>query len=136
MKLLTISPLIFSLLIMVASLAIPVQASDCSVGYAHMQNGKYKAAYKEFRTLAERGYPIYMNIVADMFQKGQGVPSSNMMAHIWYSLSAAQGNDKGITGKSKMALTLSDDQLADSSIIAKEYAKEYLEPYVSEWSLD
>ena len=125
-----------SLLVLVAFTSVQTQASDCSVGYAHMQNGKYKAAYKEFRALAERGYPIYMNTIADMYQKGQGVPTSNMLAYIWYSLSAAQGNDKGIAGKSKMALTLNDDQLADSSTITKEYAKNYLQPYVSEWSLD
>lgn len=111
-------------------------ASDCAVGYAHMKNGKYEQAYKEFRTLAERGYPVYMNVVADMHRKGQGVPASNKLAHVWYSLSAAQGNDKGISGKSQMSEQLNQQQLIDSSDIAKEYAKEYLEPYVVQWSLD
>jgi TPR repeat protein len=111
-------------------------ASDCAVGYAHLKSGKYEQAYKEFRTLAERGYPVYMNVVADMHRKGQGVPASNKLAHVWYSLSAAQGNEKGISGKSQMSDHLSKQQLSDSSNIAKDYAKEYLEPYVVKWSLD
>jgi len=111
-------------------------ASDCAVGYAHMQNGKYKQAYSEFRALAERGYPVYMNMMGDMHMKGQGVPESKMIAHVWYSLSAAQENDKGIDSKNKIGKELSREQLADSQYFAKEYAKNYLEPYVASWSLD
>lgn len=111
-------------------------ASDCSVGYAHMQNGKYKQAYSEFRGLAERGYPTYMNILGDMHMKGQGVPESKLIAHVWYSLSAAQDNDKGINGRNKLTKELSDEQLSDSRYFAREYAKDYLEPYVASWSLD
>ena len=113
-----------------------LQASDYAVGYAYMQNGKYKKAYSEFRGLAERGYPFYMNMIGDMHLKGQGVPESKMIAHIWYSLSAAQDNDKGIAGRNKLSKELSDEQLADSRYFAKEYAKSYLEPYISSWSLD
>ena len=111
-------------------------ASDCAVGYAHMQNGKYKQAYSEFRALAERGYPVYMNMMGDMHIKGQGVPKSKMIAHVWYSLSAAQDNDKGINGRNKLSKELSNEQLSDSLYIAKEYAKDYLEPYIASWSLD
>lgn len=111
-------------------------ASDCAVGYAHMKNGNYKQAYSEFRALAERGYPIYMNMMGDMHKNGQGVSESKMIAHVWYSLSAAQDNNKGIDGKIKLSKELSDEQLSDSRYFAKEYAKNYLEPYVAGWSLD
>lgn len=110
-------------------------ASDCSVGYAHMKNGKYKQAYSEFRALAERGYPIYMNMIGDMHRKGQGVPKSKVIAHIWYSLSAAQKNEKGLFEKNKLGKELTDEQLSDSTYFAKEYAQSYLEPYVVSWSL-
>ena len=110
-------------------------ASDCSVGYAHMKNGKFKQAYTEFRELAERGYPIYMNMMGDMHLKGQGVPPSKVIAHVWYSLSAAQGNEKGLSEKEKLGKVLNDEQLSDSKYFAKEYAQDYLEPYVVSWSL-
>lgn len=110
-------------------------ASDCSVGYAHMKNGKFKQAYSEFRGLAERGYPVYMNMMGDMHLKGQGVPVSKVIAHVWYSLSAAQDNEKGMAEKNKLAEKLSDEQLSDSKYFAKEYAENYLEPYVVSWSL-
>ena len=112
-----------------------LMASDCSVGYAHMKNGKYKQAYNEFRGLAERGYPVYMNMMGDMHLKGQGVPSSKVIAHVWYSLSAAQDNAKGLSERGKLASMLSDEQLPDSKYFANEYAKSYLEPYVAGWSL-
>lgn len=111
-------------------------AGDCAVAYTYMQNGQYQQAYSEFRPLAERGYAIYMNIIADMHLKGQGVPASDLMAHVWYSLSAALDNDKGIQGKSILAKKLSNQQLLESRNLAKIYAEDYLEPYVISWSLD
>lgn len=111
-------------------------ASDCSVAYAHMKNGKFKLAYSEYRELAERGYPVYMNIIGDMHLNGQGVPKNKTLAHVWYSLSAAQNNDKGITGKKKLTQELSNEQLAESRILTKKYAQSYLEPYIASWSLD
>jgi len=100
------------------------------------KNSKFKQAYREFRGLAERGYPVYMNMIGDMHLNGQGVPENKTLAHVWYSLSAAQDNDKGITGKKKLAKELSNEQLAESRIFAKQYAKNYLEPYIASWSLD
>ena len=111
-------------------------ASDCSVGYAHMKSGKYKLAYGEFRDLAERGYPIYMNMIGDMHLKGQGVPKSKMLAYIWYSLAAAQDDATGMTLKKAVATQLSNQQLADSREIARVYAINYLKPYVAGWSLE
>lgn len=52
-----------------------------------------------------------------------------MMAHVWYSLSAAVGNDKGINGKSELKERLNEQKLSDFLNISKEYAKDYLEPY-------
>lgn len=109
---------------------------DCSVGYAFMKNGQYEAAYSEFRRLAERGYPYYINTVAAMHKQGQGVPSSDMMAHVWYSLSAAQGDEVGLQAKARLASQLSHAQLIDSSYLSSEYAGEYLAPYIAIWSLN
>ena len=110
-------------------------ATDCSVGYAHMKNGKYKQAYKEFRGLAERGYAFYMDKIGDMHQKGQGVPASNAMAYVWYSLSAAQGDPEGIRNQKMLANKLTAKQLADIQPLIKEYKQNYLEPYVASWAL-
>lgn len=110
-------------------------ANDCAVGYAHMQQGNHELAYNEFRPLAERGYTSYMNIVADMHLKGQGVPASKMMAHVWYSLAAAQDNKTALLNRKTIAAQLSLEQLVDSKYLTREYAKSYLEPYVSVWAL-
>lgn len=124
------------LTIMLLLLSPQALTSDCSVAYVHMQNGNYDSAYREFRGLAERGYPFYINIIADMHVNAQGVPASNLMAHIWYSLSAAQGDETGTLEKIALEKTLSSQQLADSRYLAKEYARYYLQPYIASWSLD
>lgn len=125
--------ILLAILLLLSAQAI---AGDCAVGYAFMQNGQYQRAYSEFRPLAERGYAVYMNIIADMHLKGQGVPASDLMAHVWYSLSAALDNDKGINGKSELAKKLSDQQLVDSRLLAHDFAEDYLRPYVISWSLE
>jgi TPR repeat protein len=131
MKIFKPAVLVFLLLLSSQTLA----GGDCAVAYAHMQNGNYKQAYAEFRELAERGYAYYINIVADMHARGLGVPASDMMAHVWYSLSAALDDEKGIQGQSELVARLSKQQRIDSAYLAHEYAREYLQPYVVSYSL-
>jgi len=116
----------------------PAAATDSAVGYAHLQSGKYIDAYLEFRGLAERGYPIYQNIVAKMHADGKGVARDLVLAHVWYSLSAAQGDREGLAEKGRLEKELTNDQLMTSRQLMQEYAQEYLAPYRSsgDWQLD
>lgn len=77
-----------------------------------------------------------MNIIADMHLNGQGVPSNESMTYVWYSLSAAVGNPKGIDAKNTLSKNLSAQQLAKSKLLTQNYAQDYLEPYVISWSLE
>lgn len=116
---------------------LPLKATDSAVALAHIQRGDYAAAYREFRGLAERGYPGYQNIVAEMHAEGRGVPRDPVLAHVWYSLSAAQGDRKGLTERKRLENLLTRDQLDRSRQLAPEYAKQYLAPYrkSSDWRL-
>ena len=107
----------------------PAIATDSAVGRAHLERGNYVAAYREFRGLAERGYPVYQNVIAGMHAEGKGVPRDLVLAHVWYSLSAAQGDTEGVAGKERLEKTLTDDQLMTSRRLAREYAERYLAPY-------
>jgi TPR repeat protein len=129
--------LVFAFLILVFPF-LSASATDSAVGYAHLQSGKYIDAYREFRGLAERGYPIYQNIVAGMHADGKGVPRDLVLAHVWYSLSAAQGDREGRAGKDRLEKELTNDQLMTSRQLAQEYAMEYLAPYrkIGDWQLN
>ena len=117
---------------------LPAFATDSAVANAHLQRGNYVDAYREFRGLAEVGYPVYQNIVAKMHADGKGVPKDLIIAHVWFSLSAAQGDQEGQSGKDQLAKAMTTDQLAKSSQLTQEYARKYLAPYrkSGDWKLD
>lgn len=106
-----------------------INATDSAVALAHLQRGDHAAAYREFRGLAERGYPGYQNIVAGMHEEGRGVPRDRVLAHVWYSLSAAQGDREGIAERARLEKELTSDELTRSRQLAPGYANQYLAPY-------
>lgn len=111
-----------------------VQA-EYAVGYLYLKNGQPEKAYKEFRELAEVGYSFYMNMIADMHLRGEGVDANPVLAHVWYSLSAAQDNEEGIKGKKRIEKILNEAQLKKSKKLTREYAELYLKPLVTDWSI-
>lgn len=127
----------FSRLVIITMVCFSMSAqAEYAVGYFYLKNGQPEKAYKEFRELAEVGYAFYMNMIADMHFKGEGVKADSVMAHVWYSLSAAQGNAEGIRGKKEIEKRLSETQLNQSKILSREYAEMYLQPLVKDWSLE
>ena len=101
---------IFSAMIVSSALA-PV-AADYAVALAHMHSGDYESAYRELRELSDRGYPVYQNMVARMHLEGKGVEADPVMAHVWYTLSASQGNEEAIRAKADLEKGMSKDQIA------------------------
>ena len=119
------------------SFTCPLSATDSAVANAHMKRGDFAAAYREYRGLAEVGYPVYQNQVAAMHAAGHGVTVNKVLAHVWYTLSASQGNQDAIRAKIVLERELSSEQLARSKELSKRYAAEYVAPYrPPNWSLD
>lgn len=114
-----------------------LQATDSAVARAHLSRGDYAAAYREYRGLAEVGYPAYQNQVARMHAEGIGVAADQVLAHVWYTLSAAQGDSEAIQAKARLGQKLTRRQLNRSRALAERYAADYLAPYRPPgWSLD
>ena len=44
-----------------------------------------------FQRAAEQGHPVAKLYLGVMYAEGRGVPQDYVRAHMWYSLSAAQG---------------------------------------------
>lgn len=56
------------------------------------KKGDYKAAYRIFKPLAERGDVGAQISLGEMHKKGQGVPKDDAGALKWYRMAAEQGN--------------------------------------------
>ena len=117
--------------------AHPMQATDSAVANAHMKRGDFSAAYREYRGLAEAGYPVYQNQVAAMHAEGKGVVADKVLAHVWYTLSASQGDKDAIRAKAILEQELNSAQLARAKTLARRYAADYVAPYrPPSWSLE
>ena len=121
---------------MIISLSVAPARADYAVALAHMHSGDYESAYRELRELSDQGYPVYQNMVAQMHLEGKGVEADPVMAHVWYTLSASQGNEEAIRAKAELKKVLSEDQLLASRRLAEEYGALYVAPLRPHWKLE
>ena len=59
---------------------------------AAYQAGDYEKALRGYRLAAEQGLANAQVNLGYMYAIGQGVEQDNVLAHMWFSLAAAQGN--------------------------------------------
>ena len=80
---------IFTALLMMLSL--PAVAQDWEKGLAASQTGDYATAFKEWKPLAEQGYPKVQHNLGYLYMNGLGVTQDYKKAIKWFKLSAEQG---------------------------------------------
>ena len=56
----------------------------------------YKTAVKWFRLSAEQGNAIAQNTLGGMYDNGDGVIQDNIYAHMWWNISASNGNKDAV----------------------------------------
>ena len=56
-----------------------------------------------------------------MYAEGKGVPQDHVLAHMWFNLSAAQGNEKARKDRDNVAKVMTPDQLAEAQRLAREW---------------
>ena len=85
---------------------------------AAYQAGEYEEALRLYRLAAEQGLANAQVDLGYMYAIGQGVEQDNVLAHMWFSLAAAQGNTTAVrnlaTATSKMTLA----EIAESQKLA------------------
>ncbi len=101
-------------------LATPAWA-DFQAGQDAYDRGDYDTALKEFRPLAEQGYPLAQATLGFMYAKGQGVPQDYIQAYMWASLAAAQGDEDAVEGLERLEEKMSSDQIAQAQRLAREW---------------
>ncbi len=69
--------------------------SSYQKGFGAYDRGDYDTALKEFRPLAEQGYPLAQATLGLMYAEGEGVAQDYQEAVRWYRLAAEQGHASG-----------------------------------------
>jgi len=56
-----------------------------------------------------------------MYHKGLGVPQDYVMAHMWFSLAAAQAHEDAIKIRDMVAARMTREQIAEAERLAREW---------------
>ena len=60
-----------------------------------------------------------------MYANGQGVPQDDVQAHMWWNLSAAQGNKSATKNRDIVAKRMTAAQVAEAQRMARECLKKH-----------
>lgn len=86
-------------------LAGPAAADELAAGVAAYDGGRYRAAYKLLKPVAERGDAVAQNYLGKMYAAGRLPSMDGVEAAAWFERSAAQGNADAQYNLAKMYLT-------------------------------
>ena len=80
----------------------------------------YAEAVKWYRLAAEQGYADAQTNLGYMYEKGQGVLQDNVMAHMWYNIGAANGNELGGTNRDSISKGMTQQAIEQAQQMARE----------------
>ncbi len=75
-----------------------------------------------FRRAAEQRDTLAFAKLGLMYAQGRGVPQDFIQAHMWYNLSAAQGETRAIEFRDALAKQMTPAQIARAQKLAREWA--------------
>ena len=109
-------------------------------GDAAYSKGDYANAVRLLRPLADRDIALAQYRLAEMYssgngvpqdyaqyklgtmyENGEGVPRDNILAYMWFDLSAAHGNKAGATRRDAIVPNMSREQLSEAQKLAGEW---------------
>lgn len=82
---------------------------------------KYSEAAVWFRRAAHQDSPTAQWFMGRLYASGSGVPEDPMLAHMWYSLAAAQGHEAALKDSDTLAAVILPGQLAESQRLVQEW---------------
>jgi TPR repeat protein len=74
-----------------------------------------------YRKSAEQGVPIGQLALGAMYADGKGVPQDYVLAHMWFNLAAASGNENAVKGRDMVAAKMTPAQIAEAQKLAREW---------------
>ena len=102
------------------TLSSSVAAQDFDKGLAAYKAGNYTTAVEEWTPLAEQGVSKAQTNLGVMYENGQGLLQDNVMAHMWYNIGAANGNELGGTNRGIIANKMTPADISKAQAMARE----------------
>lgn len=103
-----------------ASLGFAAAArADFYDGMTAYQNHDYTAAMQELAPLAEQGDARAQALVGAMYRDGQAVPQDYVLAHQWFNLAAAGGQQDAARARDELAKRMEPSQIAEAQQLAR-----------------
>jgi len=98
--------------------------ADYSAGVDAYKKKDYRKAKEEFQILADQGNADAQIMLGYMFASGKGVLQDYIQAHLWFNLAAAQGKDRAVEARDKIAEVMTPQQVAEAQYLAREWKPE------------
>jgi hypothetical protein len=73
-----------------------------------------------FQRAAEQGHPVAKLFLGVMYAEGRGVPQDYDRAHMWFSLAAAQGEQKAVKALDMAERRMTPAQIAEAQKLARD----------------
>ena len=93
-------------------------AASATDGMRAYRRGDFQVALANWLPLAQTGDPDAQYLVGGLFLTGAGVPPDLVRAHMWWSLSSAEGHPRANRDKGALRGRMSPEQLVESERLA------------------
>ena len=74
-----------------------------------------------FHRAAEQGHPVAELYLEVMYAEGRGVPQDYVLAHMWFSLAAAQGEQRADQVLAMAEQRMTPAQIAEAQKLARDW---------------
>ena len=110
--------------LVVLGLAAPAAAGPYEDGSAASVSGRYEAALRHWQPLADHGHAGAQYGLGLLHDIGRGVVKNDVIAHMWFDLSAAHGNPGAVGRRDLVALRMTPAQIVEAQKLAREWRQE------------
>jgi len=113
--------LMLIVVLLVSGAAVPAVAGPLEDGLEAYEKGDYATALRLWRPLAEQGNADAQSNLGTMYYKGQGLTQDYVQAHMWWNLSAAQGEPGAAKNRDLVARTMTPTMIGEAQKLAREW---------------
>ncbi len=93
-------------------------AANLELGRFGVSN--YAEAAELYRKAAVLGYPLAQNSLGRLYEMGRGVPQDYLLAHVWYTIAAINGDDNAVANRDASAKHLTKAEILKSQALARQ----------------
>jgi uncharacterized protein len=90
-------------------------------------NGKHVSILKDYSKAIEwymlgavLGYSHSQNILGEMYNVGEGLLQDNIMAHMWFNIASANGDEDGRKNRDAVAKNMTPEDISKATAMARE----------------